>query len=723
MINAELPRRLVTCAAVLGLFPAVGAAQSNWQTPCEISTSSYTTGVYRNAFFDAGIGSQAQIDSKVQAAYNQLFVNGGSDQKILVDTSDGMSYIHAVDSNDIRSEGMSYGMMAAVQMGDQALFNRLWNFAVTRMLRRDNNVNRWFIWRLSTTSPYPPYSSNDRNPAPDGEEYMAAALIFAHNRWGSGNRASTDTNYQNYKYWATEVIRMIRTELWNSANNMIVFSPATSYKFTDPSYHLPVFYELFSVWENQSTPTGFWRIAAGKSRQFLSGAMGRHPDTYLTSDYTDFSGAPVTQAQTGIANDNQSLFAHDSWRVIQNVAMDVLWCTHDSHFAYHAIHQLNYFNRQGGANARAYREIANPATGALMSEYKGAGIVGMNAVGALLALDASGNGTMAKGFLQDLWNQSTPTGTYRYYAGLLHMFGLLHVSGKYKIYKANAAQNILSGTALDASLSSTTQVQPRVIVKNNTSSVLANYKAHYFFTTENGKTPVLTDVSTPNSSVSLQQLDTRSWAVVVDFTGKTLNPGQTSGGTGETFSVRYSDNSTFDKSNDFSQPVHGSNQTATDRIAVYDGGGAFKMGSVPADKLPSYSGTLKSTWSNNLVTASGMPNDAETRAQPYNSSWTSQTWQVEPVASTGYVRLKNNWNGAYLNVQSEAENAKIVTYQLNIPWTSQLWTVESVSGSQGVRLKNAWSGKYLTVTDTSAYSTILAKALNTGWASQIWSIQ
>src|SRR5688572_33452993 len=106
MINFKLPRCVLACATLAGLVPSFAAAQSNWPTPCSISSSSYSTGLHTNAFTLAGIGTQAQVDAKLQAAYNQLFVNGGSDQKILFDTSDGMSYIQAIDSNDIRSEGI-----------------------------------------------------------------------------------------------------------------------------------------------------------------------------------------------------------------------------------------------------------------------------------------------------------------------------------------------------------------------------------------------------------------------------------------------------------------------------------------------------------------------------------------------------------------------------------------------------------------------------------------
>ena len=44
-----------------------------------------------------------------------------------------MGYIWAADSNDVRSEGMSYGMMIAVQMDLHEQFDRLWKFAKTYM--------------------------------------------------------------------------------------------------------------------------------------------------------------------------------------------------------------------------------------------------------------------------------------------------------------------------------------------------------------------------------------------------------------------------------------------------------------------------------------------------------------------------------------------------------------------------------------------------------------
>ncbi len=136
-----------------------------------------------------------------------------------------------------------------------------------------------------------------------------------------------------------------------------------------------------------------------------------------------------------------------------------------------------------------------------------------------------------------------------------------------------------------------------------------------------------------------------------------------------------------------------------------------------------YTARLTNAWSGRLLTATATTNDAETRAQPANSGWTSQNWTIEPVTNTGYVRLKNVWNGRYLNVQSNTESSNVMTYDLVPEWTSMQWSIEPISGSTDVRLRNVWSGRYLTIVDTGNYSAIRSQTLNRGWASQRWRVQ
>jgi hypothetical protein len=130
---------------------------------------------------------------------------------------------------------------------------------------------------------------------------------------------------------------------------------------------------------------------------------------------------------------------------------------------------------------------------------------------------------------------------------------------------------------------------------------------------------------------------------------------------------------------------------------------------------------LSSVWSGRLLTLSGNQNDAATRAQPANSSWNSQDWEVEPIEHSDRVRLRNLWTNRYLNIQHDGENALVTAHDLVPEWDSMQWVLEPVGS--GVRLRNVWSGRYLTVADTSNYSAVRSQSLNVSWSSQVWQLQ
>lgn len=72
----------------------------------------------------------------------------------------------------------------------------------------------------------------------------------------------------------------------------------------------------------------------------------------------------------------------------------------------------------------------------------------MNAVAGLAATD-----TTAWLFVEALWEAAIPKGQFRYYDGMLYLLGLMHVSGKFKIW-ANLSKPIpgrgATGSCLDA---------------------------------------------------------------------------------------------------------------------------------------------------------------------------------------------------------------------------------------------------------------------------------
>ncbi len=124
---------------------------------------------------------------KIHAAYQQLFHGDPQTQAVYFEAGKNangkLAYITDWANHDVRTEGMSYGMMVAVQLGDKEVFDSLWNWAMTYMYLPDpkHSSHGYFSWSCKTDG-----TPNEETPAPDGEEYFAMALLFAGNRWPGG---------------------------------------------------------------------------------------------------------------------------------------------------------------------------------------------------------------------------------------------------------------------------------------------------------------------------------------------------------------------------------------------------------------------------------------------------------------------------------------------------------------------------------------------------------
>ena len=124
----------------------------------------YTTGVYQNLFKDVLNKTDAEINAKVDKAFNQIFY-GGTNEKLFYPVGTDMAYILDVNNNDVRSEGMSYGMMICVQLDKKEEFDKLWKWAKTYMqYGASNDYDGYFAWQLNTNG-----TIKGNSPASDGE--------------------------------------------------------------------------------------------------------------------------------------------------------------------------------------------------------------------------------------------------------------------------------------------------------------------------------------------------------------------------------------------------------------------------------------------------------------------------------------------------------------------------------------------------------------------------
>ncbi|MBN2349173.1 MAG: glycoside hydrolase [Bacteroidales bacterium] len=404
-------------------------ASPSGKTPDD-GSGAFVTGNFRNLFLENG-HTQAEISTKLGKAFQQLFY-GDSTQRLYFKAGSNnngkLAYFCDINNQDVRSEGMSYAMMICLQLNKKEEFDALWNWSMTYMYNSspDHPSVGYFSWSVK-----PDGTPNAETAAPDGEEYFVMALYFAAHRWGSGN------GIYNYKAFADSILtamrhRPIKTGLTkfgprtvgpmvNEDARMILFVPDKgSNDFTDPSYHLPAFYELWARWGPEQD-RNFWAEAADASRRFFNNAC--HPITGLSSDYANFDGTPHFVQW----NPNSVNFAYDSWRTAGNWAVDWSWWKKDSS-QIDLSNRIQSFFASGGVNT--YGSLFK-LSGELINDRHRIGLISTNAVVSLAASHA-----LAKDFVEALWNAPVPQEfDTRYYDGVLYLMSLLHCSGEFKIWK------------------------------------------------------------------------------------------------------------------------------------------------------------------------------------------------------------------------------------------------------------------------------------------------
>jgi endo-1,4-beta-D-glucanase Y len=438
----------------------------------ETGQGAYYTGVYRNMFKELLNKNDTEINNKINSAFQQIFY-GSSSQKLYFEVGQDMAYIQDIANNDVRSEGMSYGLMICVQLNKQAEFNKLWKWTKTYMQHTSGNLNGFFRWQLNTSG-----GAIDNNPAPDGEAYFITALFFAANRWGNG------TGIFNYEAEAQDAINKVMSKtgagginnLFNTNSKLITFGPNSgSYDYTDPSYNLPGFWELWSRWSK--TNKTFWAQTPGAARKLLRDAS--NSSSGLSTDYSNFDGTPKTTS----FNSNSHRFMYDAWRTIMNLSMDYHWFKADAQQPAIAERYLTFFKNQGSGYKNHYDWNGTNAGGEHSS-----GLVACNAVASL----ATTNTSLATPFVQEFWNLAIPSGTYRYYDGMLYMLSLLNVSGNFKVWKPKCGDPCATPAP---EVTATVTYEPG----ETATALTAKGTSLKWYTTESGSTP-LSSAPVPNTS-------------------------------------------------------------------------------------------------------------------------------------------------------------------------------------------------------------------------------
>lgn len=374
----------------------------------------FYTGDYTSPFKTYLGKTDEEIQKKMDDLWNHYF-KGDNNSKVFFDNGNE-GYIKDINNNDVRSEGMSYGMMIAVQTNHKEEFGKLWNWAKNHMWHKGGDWDGYFAWKRGDNG-----QGGDDNCAPDGEMYFMMSLLFAANRWND-SQYMEDAQYILDKMWSN-----YSHQLFNTSTYIITFQPTQgNNQFSDPSYDLPAYVDLFSRWSK--TNQDKWKKAVTATRDHLY--KSSNTQSGLFSDYNNFDGSPKYVD----FNNDAAKYMYDAMRCAMNFGMDYYLFGVDSTRQIEMANRIiNHFEKDGYQHARFNWD------GSGASEQYTQGEAGANAVAAICLRSTSGAEEKIKKNLQKAWDTEFMTGQYRYYDGLVHYLAMLHLSGNFKIWKPKPA--------------------------------------------------------------------------------------------------------------------------------------------------------------------------------------------------------------------------------------------------------------------------------------------
>lgn len=136
------------------------------------------------------------------------------------------------------SEGIAYGMILSVAMGDQALFDNFWKYSRQPSYLTGGGLMHWKILPSGMVAP------DGQGAATDADEDMAWALILADKKWGG--RGSLEDDYLNEA--KAQIQRIWDHEIDHDRGDLLLAGDSWGETVVfNPSYFAPNQYRLFGV--------------------------------------------------------------------------------------------------------------------------------------------------------------------------------------------------------------------------------------------------------------------------------------------------------------------------------------------------------------------------------------------------------------------------------------------------------------------------------------------
>lgn len=329
------------------------------------------------------------------------------------------------------SEGVAYGMIIAVYMNDQPLFDDLWRYEqahtamVGFMQTTASSLMNWYIYANGNVSDGSNGDPDGHGAATDADEDMAWALVMADKQWGG--KGSLGDTYANYA-------KKLISDIWNYEIYNYK-TPKNGSGWGDDnclniSYFAPSHYRAFAAygdsrWTSNVVPNIYAIIAAS-----LNSSNGNQ-DNGLVPAFSTSTGANDKCGTAGASN-QKHWYQYDSCRTPFRIGVDA--CLNDAAEAKTYVAKTSSFFAPKGAEgiADGYELNGTPKPEFPGGTYNGlsAAFIGPAGVGAMVPQ----SGKDYQSFVDDVYAHLRENNMWtggQYYDESWTLLSLLMMTGNY----------------------------------------------------------------------------------------------------------------------------------------------------------------------------------------------------------------------------------------------------------------------------------------------------
>jgi endo-1,4-beta-D-glucanase Y len=320
------------------------------------------------------------------------------------------------NNNNTVSEGIGYGMLIAVAMGDKTAFDGFFAY-----WQAHPAAGKTMIWITDGSS---------QGSATDADQDAAFALLQAEKKW-SGNGYGTYASALLGDIWSNEIDPTSHLPTGGS-NYKTNGTPSTSGQLTNPSYFAPGYYPTFAKADSGHS----WAQVATAVYGSLNSLLGSNklPSAWCQTNCT----VEVANNNTGAQNGTLQ-YQYDAHRVPWRIGLDKCWGTATSSMATSVLSKVvGVFSTIASTNQIGRLvDLYNPDGSAVSTGVPNSmSLIGTAAVGGMSSSSYSAFVNSAWQFLLDGGNRAaldvgaTPSQSgYSYFNSSVGLLALLSLSG------------------------------------------------------------------------------------------------------------------------------------------------------------------------------------------------------------------------------------------------------------------------------------------------------